>query len=63
MMIGMIHFSQLINVVAETHTTYFYTGGNFNYGRDPGWKMPGRPILNPVINNTKGIIYIFSIYS
>ena len=22
------------------------TGGNFNYGRNPGWKIPGRPILH-----------------
>ena len=23
------------------------TGGNFNYGRDPGWRIPMRPIFNP----------------
>ena len=22
-------------------------GGNFNYGRDPGWRIPMRPIFNP----------------
>ena len=21
-------------------------GGNFNYGRDPGWRIPMRPIFN-----------------
>ena len=21
-------------------------GGNFNYGRNPGWKIPMRPIFN-----------------
>ena len=32
----------------------FNAGGNFNYGRDPGWKVPGRPIINPLNNNTIG---------
>ena len=25
---------------------FILKGGNFNYGRDPGWKKPGNPILN-----------------
>ena len=39
-------------------------GGNFNYGRDPGWKLPGRPIMNPG-GTTKGIIivHIFTTYT
>ena len=24
-----------------------FIGGNFNYGRDPGWRIPMRPIFNP----------------
>ena len=42
---------------------YFDAGGSFNYGRDPGWKIPGHPIFNPVQNSTKGIsaIHIFKL--
>ena len=25
---------------------YILIGGNFNYGRDPGWRIPMRPISN-----------------
>ena len=32
----------------------FDAGGHFNYGRDPGWKVPGRPIINALNNNTIG---------
>ena len=37
------------------------TGGNFNYGRDPGWKLPGRPVMNPGGNIPSGNNTITSI--
>ena len=54
---------KLLRMRLQFKLKYFDAGGSFNYGRDPGWKIPGHPIFNPVQNSTKGIsaIHIFTL--
>ena len=33
------------------HLKLLYVGGGFSYGRDPGWKLPGYPLISPNSTN------------
>ena len=46
---------QLINIDLNVKLYFiFYAGGHFNYGRDPGWKIPSNPMKSNAIRLTIG---------